>query len=321
MRRLQHLIGRVELFFTEPRVNMEKYLQEFLTTQRLPLSFLQTIDSWYLPLAGNIAKHHKVAGRTLLVGINGSQGSGKSTLAATLALLLVENFGLKTVTLSIDDFYLGREARMSLAKQVHPLLQTRGVPGTHDVALMRDTLLRLAGASGEVGIPRFDKARDDRYPESDCGNVLLPCDVVLFEGWCVGTPAQSSEALHQPVNDLEAHDDPDGSWRRYVNEQLGKAYQDVYQLLDLWIMLQAPSFESVYRWRLEQETKLAERLAEGGRGEAQDQLMSASQVGLFIKHYQRLTEHSLRELPGRMHYLFKLDEERNIVAYKEPCAR
>ena len=143
--------------------------------------------------------------------------------------------------------------------------------------------------------------------------------------WCflkagVGTPAQSSEALHQPVNDLEAHDDPDGSWRRYVNEQLGKVYQDVCQLLDLWIMLQAPSFESVYRWRLEQETKLAERLAEGGRGKARDQLMSASQVGLFIKHYQRLTDHSLRELPGMMHYLFKLDEERNIVAYREPCA-
>jgi D-glycerate 3-kinase len=299
---------------------MEKYLQEFLTRQRLPLSFLQIIDNWYLPLAGNIAKQHKAAGRTLLVGINGSQGSGKSTLAATLALLLAENFGLKTVTLSLDDFYHTREARQSLAKQVHPLLQTRGVPGTHDAALMCDTLQRLSGASGEVRIPRFDKARDDRYPESECDSILLPCDVVLFEGWCLGTPAQSDAALHQPVNDLEARDDPDGSWRRYVNEQIGKAYQDVYQLLDLWIMLQAPSFESVYRWRLEQETKLADRLAESGSDDAQDQLMSASQVGLFIKHYQRLTEHSLCELPGRVHYLFKLDEDRNIVAYREPRA-
>ena len=299
---------------------MEKYLQDFFTTQRLPPSFLQTIDTWYMPLAGKIAKHRQDAGRTLLVGINGSQGSGKSTLASLLALLLSENFGLRALALSIDDFYLSRAARLSLAEQVHPLLQTRGVPGTHDVALMRDTLQQLAGEGGTVRIPRFNKARDDRYPKGECDSVSLPCDIVLFEGWCLGTPAQANEALLQPVNDLEANDDPDGSWRRYVNEQIGAGYQQVYRLLDLWIMLQAPSFASVYRWRLEQETKLADSLAEGDSSGARGRLMSGAQVGYFIQHYQRLTEHSLRELPGRVHYLFKLDEGRDIIGYREPCS-
>lgn len=297
---------------------MEKYLQDFLTTQRLPSSFLQVVDDWYRPLAGNIARHQQAAHGPLLVGINGSQGSGKSTLAALLALLLQEHHGLKTVTVSLDDFYLTRDARARLAEQVHPLLATRGVPGTHDVALMRETLQQLRGECGEVCIPRFDKARDDRCPAAECERVPLPCEVVLLEGWCLGTPAQADEALHQPVNDLEAREDPDGSWRRFVNGQIDSAYMDVYQLLDLWVMLQAPSFDSVFRWRLEQEEKLASLLPGKGRDEPRDTLMTGPEIEWFIKHYQRLTEHSLRELPGRVHYLFRLDDERRIVEYSEP---
>ena len=38
--------------------------------------------------------------------------------------------------ISIDDFYKTRKDRMILAKKVHPLLMTRGVPGTHDVDLI-----------------------------------------------------------------------------------------------------------------------------------------------------------------------------------------
>ena len=299
---------------------MEKTLQDFLMTHRLPASFLQTVDDWYLPLAGRIAKHREAAGRTLLVGINGSQGSGKSTLSALLVQLLAEYFDLKAVSLSLDDFYLTRAARQSLAAQIHPLLETRGVPGTHDIALLRDTLQQLTGAAGDVSIPRFDKARDDRYPQQACDRIPLPCDVVLLEGWCLGTPVQSDAALQEPVNEMEARDDPDGSWRRYVNCQLGEHYQAVYRLLDVWIMLQAPSFESVYRWRLEQEEKLAAILSESGRDAAQDQLMSAPQIEIFIKYYQRLTEHSLRELPALVHYLFRLDEARQIVDYEEPRA-
>ena len=90
-------------------------LHDFLREQRLPLSFLKLVDEWYVPLAGRIAKHRDDAGRPLLIGINGSQGSGKSTLAALLTELLTKHFGLKTIDLSIDDFYLSREARLALA--------------------------------------------------------------------------------------------------------------------------------------------------------------------------------------------------------------
>ena len=294
-------------------------LHHFLAEQHLPLTFLKLVDEWYLPLAGRIAKHHADAGRPLLIGINGSQGSGKSTLAALLTELLTKKFDLKTIDLSIDVFYLTREARLALAGQVHPLFATRGVPGTHDVNLMGETLLQLTRESGAVSIPRFDKARDDRYPAEVWDRVSSPFDVIIVEGWCLGTPAQTDEALLQPVNDLEALEDPDGSWRRYVNQQLGGRYQGLYQLLDLWIMLQAPSFECSFRWRLEQEEKLANKLRAGEpENGTHCRVMTATQLHRFIQHYQRLTEQSLQQLPGRVHYLFRLDAERRIVACEEP---
>jgi len=301
------------------RVNSDRNLHEFLREHRLPLSFLKSVDAWYLPLAARLAKHHDATGRTLLIGVNGSQGSGKSTLAALLSQLLGKNFGLQAIALSIDDFYLTRVARLALAGQIHPLLATRGVPGTHDVTLMCETLQQLTRENREVSIPRFDKARDDRYPEDEWDKVSAPFDVIIVEGWCLGTPAQADADLHRPVNDLEAREDPDGNWRRYVNRQLGGRYQDLYQLLDLWIMLQAPSFECVYQWRLEQEDKLANKLpARIQENNLRNRVMTATQINRFIQHYQRLTEHSLQQLPGRVHYLFSLDADRQIVACEKP---
>jgi len=296
-------------------MNSDSTLHNFLKECRLPLSFLKTVDDWYRPLAEQISKHHAAAGCTLLIGMNGSQGSGKSTLAALLTRLLVNNHGLKAIDLSIDDFYHTRQSRLSLANKVHPLLETRGVPGTHDVSLMCETLQQLMRKSGDVLIPRFDKARDDRSPESEWDRVSTPIDIVIVEGWCLGTPAQTDEELHAPVNELEALEDPDGSWRRYVNQQIKGRYQDINQLMDLWIMLQAPSFECVYQWRLEQEAKLADKLRQD---EQENRVMTATQIHRFIQHYQRLTEHSLQQLPKRVHYRFSLDTERRIVACDKP---
>ena len=294
-------------------------LQDFLTRHRLPPRFLQLVEAWYAPLAEQLASKHAMAGRPLLVGINGSQGSGKSTLASLLALLLKQIHSLRVVQLSIDDFYLTRESRRSLAERVHPLLATRGVPGTHDLPLMRETLQRLLHGNGEVPIPCFDKATDDRCPADQWENACAPLDLVIIEGWCFGTPAQSEEALLQPVNELEAREDPDAVWRGYVNRQIIEHYQSIYQMVDLWIMLQAPSFDCVYQWRLEQEQKLADKLeptADSTPG--QNQVMSAQQIARFIQHYQRLTEHTLQQLPGRVHYLFRLDRQRRIIESTRP---
>ena len=89
-----------------------------------------------------------------IYAIAGLQGSGKSTLATQVSRLGLAR-GLRVATLSIDDVYLGRRERQRLAREVHPLLATRGPPGTHEVALACDVLDRLR-AGLPARLPRFD---------------------------------------------------------------------------------------------------------------------------------------------------------------------
>jgi len=242
------------------------------------------------------------------VGLCGAQGSGKSTLAAALAALLGAR-GLKVAALSLDDFYLTRAERQTLAKVVHPLLATRGVPGTHDVALALRTFERLASA-GVTPLPSFDKAIDDRRPDAQWPRLDGPADVVLFEGWCVGARPQPEAMLQAPINALERDEDANGTWRRYVNAALEGPYRPLFEGFDRLLLLQAPSFEVVFEWRREQEQKLARRLeASGGDGRA---LMNEAQLARFIAHYERLTRHILAEMPSRADVLFALDAQRRL---------
>lgn len=291
-------------------------MQAFLHDEQLPDSYLALVAERFAPLAVDIATYQKKLGRPLLIGINGSQGSGKSTLAALLRVLLSNEHGRAVLDLSIDDFYLTRDERQALAKQVHPLLATRGVPGTHDTGLLLQTLESLLAGAAGVAIPRFNKALDDRVPEGKWDQSESALDVIILEGWCLGAPAESSASLTQPINALEEHEDSEGVWRAYVNRCISDAYQAVYDKVDLWVMLQAPSFDSVYRWRLEQEQKLAARLRE--TGESDKRVMTEAQIARFIQHYQRLTEQSLRALPETVNYLFCLDEQRQIVEASQP---
>src|SRR6188472_2123866 len=80
--------------------------------------------------------------RAALVGLSGLQGSGKSTLARQIAAAASAH-GIATEVLALDDFYRGRGERAVLARTIHPLLATRGVPGTHDLALLDRTLRAL----------------------------------------------------------------------------------------------------------------------------------------------------------------------------------
>ncbi|HEY6984962.1 MAG TPA: kinase, partial [Rhodanobacteraceae bacterium] len=61
---------------------------------------------------------------TLFAGLSGLQASGKSTLAEQIAVAARAR-GVPTAVLALDDFYLGRRERATLAREVHPLLATR----------------------------------------------------------------------------------------------------------------------------------------------------------------------------------------------------
>jgi D-glycerate 3-kinase len=242
------------------------------------------------------------SGRMFVVGLCGPQGSGKSTLASLWQQRL-RSRGLHTIVLSLDDFYLTREQRITLSEQVHPLLRTRGVPGTHDVRLALDTLAALS-QPGSVALPAFDKAQDDRRPESEWIRVVAPAQVVIFEGWCIGAVPQNEAALAIPVNELERDSDVDGRWRRYVNERLGNEYQTLFARLDMLVLLEPPSFDVVFRWRRQQELGLRERHRTAAG------VMDDAELRRFIQHYERITRHMLSEMPRRADVVISLDEMR-----------
>ena len=255
-------------------------------------------------LARRIVALHERLGRPVVIGLCGAQGSGKTTLALFLANWLAHETGLTSVRVSLDDFYFGRQMRMTIARTVHPLLATRGVPGTHDVELAKRTLAALTdtGGPGRVELPVFDKASDDRMHTATGPVIETPVDVVLFEGWCIGARPGNAEMLVEPVNALEASADPTGAWRRFVNERLQEEYAALFEKLDALIFLRVPSFDKVFEWRTEQERKL------GGRGQSDEEL------AVFIMHYERLTRQMLETVPDYADSVIDIDDEHRMVA-------
>jgi D-glycerate 3-kinase len=235
-----------------------------------------------------------------VLGICGAQGSGKSTLSDALAERLNER-GTRTAILSLDDLYLSRARRADLARTVHPLFKTRGVPGTHDV-VQGVALLDAVKAGRGATLPRFDKATDDPAPKAQWPVIEGPIDVLIFEGWCIGARAQDIAALNDPINGLERDRDAEGVWRRQANAALAGAYAALFRRLDRLVLLAAPGFGVVERWRLEQEQALRLRADAGG--------MSDAEIAIFVQHYERLTRHILSDMPAYADLTIRLDEAR-----------
>jgi D-glycerate 3-kinase len=284
--------------------NVSEKLSIFAAVEGLPASYVQQVDEWFLPLAMWLCELRDTAGGTILVGINGAQGTGKTTLCKVLEML-TDEAGWRSLTVSLDDYYFSHDVRQRLAEAIHPLLATRGVPGTHDIPLLLKSLDALRN-NERPRMPRFDKATDDREPEKNWPKVTAGVDIILLEGWCIGCRPETEEALLFPVNSLEEDEDVDQRWRRHVNACLAGDYADLFRQLDALVMLEAPSMHAVLDWRKLQERKLqAQR-----RGDA---VMDEAELDRFVQHYERITRHSLEEMPARADYVLTLAENHQVV--------
>lgn len=282
------------------------WLTEFIQQEHLPVAYQTLATTHFLPVAENLLQQSSRRARPYMIGLNGCQGSGKTTLAKLL-IQFFQHQGKQALSLSLDDFYLTRAERQSLAENIHPLLATRGVPGTHDTGLLMSSLKRLEEQHTGFQIPTFNKATDDRHLPAQWHLIDDPVDIVVFEGWCWGTTHQTRQQLQSPVNELETRRDADGRWRHYVNEQLKTRYEPLYSLMNCWLMLEAPGFDCVYSWRLEQEQKLAQTSAN-----TPNKVMTTDEIAEFIQYYQRLTEQTLQTLPARADVVWHLNEHRQI---------
>lgn len=236
-------------------------------------------------------------------GLAGLPGTGKSTLAAQMAALAATR-GITVATISIDDFYFGRRQRQVLARRVHPLLASRGPPGTHELPLALSTL-EVLRQGGSVALPRFDKLADTRLPPSRWRQAGTP-RLVVFEGWFLKTPPQAPTELVAPINTLERDEDPDGRWRRFCNGALAD-YATLWRQLDWLTWLQPPGFEVVPDWRWQQECRLqADRPQATG--------MDRAGVGRFMQLFERVGRQALRTLPARADRVIELDAGRRPLS-------
>lgn len=281
---------------------------------KLPDYFQQVVDTVYLPLSRVIID--RIQTGPLLVSINGVQGSGKSTMTRFLKEIIEAELKAGVALLSLDDFYLKRDDRIRLAEQVHPLLATRGVPGTHEVALLEHVLESLLYEKA-CKIPVFDKASDDRCEPGRWTSIDQPVQIILFEGWCNNSPVQNETELLQPINDLERSHDADGVWRHYVNEQLQDYHARIFNRTHLSVMLQPPDFGCVYRWRSLQESKLRDAMMSKGAGEAVgSRVMGEQQLSTFIQHYERISRHTLSHLPHQADVVIPVAEDHSLTGVR-----
>ena len=250
------------------------------------------------------------AGSTYLLGIHGAQGTGKTTLAELLRRYLHDEKERSVVCISIDDFYCTRQERQSLAASVHPLLATRGPPGTHDIDLALETVQNVKSltAGESIDIPRFDKSTDDRAPRSEWSTISGPIDLVILEGWCVGSEPVEPDSLLEPVNALERTEDEDGTWRRFVNDRL-LSYQPLFELIDGLLMLRTPSLETVLEWRIMQENELRQ-----SNSKDSNRIMSEPDLRRFVQLFERLTVASDATVGAKADVIIQLGTDHQPVS-------
>jgi len=134
--------------------DVRKDVEAWCEEESIPRPADELIADFYVPMATWVADH--VGDRTLVLGLSGAQGTGKSTLARLLKLLLGRLHRMRVAIVSLDDLYLTAAERLHRAEKFHPLLATRGVPGTHDVGLGLRTIAALREGQ-PLALPRFDK--------------------------------------------------------------------------------------------------------------------------------------------------------------------
>ena len=254
-------------------------------------SKIKNLKKIYIPISFWINNKCKKKGKTLILGLSGSQGSGKTTVTGILQIILKKFFKKNIYIISIDDFYKTLRDRNRMSQQKHSLFKTRGVPGTHDINLIKNFFISVKRKKfKKIKLPKFNKSIDDRSKKNYWHNINKRPEIIILEGWCVGAKPQIISSLRKPVNILERHEDKDLIWRKYANEKLKKEYKEVFAMIDYFIFMKVPNFKIVFKWRLLQENKLRKKL------HYKKKIMTYSAIKRFIMFYQRITLQMMKDL-------------------------
>jgi D-glycerate 3-kinase len=281
--------------------SQETKKDKFKNKDKMIKSFLIPVSQW---ISKKVSKN-----KPFIIGLAGGQGSGKTTISSILSIILKKYFKLNVFVISIDDFYKTRKDRKLLSKNKHPLLITRGVPGTHDIDLMLKFFKKVKSKNFKnLAIPKFNKAIDDRNKKGLWYKLKSKPDVVIFEGWCVGAKAQTNKQLKNPINLLERVYDQNIKWRSHVNDQLKTKYKTLFKQLDGLLYLKAKNFDILRNWRLKQERKLWVQT----RNKKNLKIMSSGDVINFMQTYQRITQQMFKDAIKSSSIIMNLNNNHQI---------
>ena len=281
--------------------SQETKADKFKNKERMIKSFLIPLCFWI----SNKAKKK----RPYFVGLAGGQGTGKTTLSSLIKIILTKYFKLKVFRISIDDFYKTRKERISLSNKIHPMLLTRGVPGTHDVNMMLSFFKKVKNKQFKrLKLPTFNKAIDDRFNKKHWYDLKSKPDVIIFEGWCVGAKAEKDFFLRKTINSMEKTKDKKQIWRKYVNQQLKSKYKNLYSQLNCLIYLKAKNFSLLKKWRIKQERKLSLK----SKKNSKLKIMNKEDVLNFMQTYQRITQNMFKNMPKYASIILNLNSNHQI---------
>tara|TARA_B100000686_G_scaffold132204_1_gene139130 strand:+ start:318 stop:788 length:471 start_codon:yes stop_codon:yes gene_type:complete len=123
--------------FEKVKIDYLKYLEKEEILYESKASKMLSLKKAYIPISFWIENKYKQKGKTLFLGFSGGQGSGKTTIAGILKIILKKYFQREILVSSIDDFYKTLKDRNKMSHKTHSLFKTRGVPGTHDINLIK----------------------------------------------------------------------------------------------------------------------------------------------------------------------------------------
>ena len=242
--------------------------------------------------------------KTLMIA--GSQGSGKSTLSLLIKTYFKKFYKKDVVILSIDDFYLSSHQRKQLAnKSKTNLFKTRGVPGTHNLKSLNNSIDKLKANKFPVYLPVFDKVTDNK---KNYTRKVIKADLIILEGWCVGTKPVEPSYLKKNINELEKKSDPDMIWRTSYNQALIE-YQKLFNKFNYYIFIKLPDWKYVINWKYKQELNL--------RSLRSDNHLK-KKLYIFIQYYEKLSKWMSLTCPDICNVLITLDKNQKMskIIYK-----